>query len=97
LFGSLAGLFKENAALQKAAALFQIGVDTAKAISAGIAGATTSAAGTGVAAFVATPVFIATTITTILGAIAQATAALKRRAENLKMVAYLRGLPKAVN
>jgi hypothetical protein len=77
LFSSLAGLFKENAALQKAATLFQIGVDTAKAISAGIAGATTSATGTGVGAFVATPVFIATTITTILGAIAQATAALK--------------------
>jgi hypothetical protein len=77
LFGSLAGLFKENAALQKAATLFQIGVDTAKSISAGIAGATTAASATGPAAFVATPLFIATTITTILGAVAQATAALK--------------------
>lgn len=77
LFGSLAGLFRENAAIQKAATLFQIGVDTAKAISAGIAGATTAATATGPGAFVATPIFIASTIATVLGAIAQATAALK--------------------
>lgn len=65
------------AAFSKVLATFQIGIDTAKSISAGIAGATTSATATGPGAFVATPVFIATTIATILGAFGQATALLK--------------------
>ena len=63
-------------AAKKALAVAQIAIDTAMAISAGIAGATTSAQGTGVGAFVATPVFIATTIATVLGAMASATAVL---------------------
>lgn len=62
----------QSAEFMKALALFQIGIDTAKAISSGIAGATTSATATGPGAFVATPVFIATTIATVLGAMAQA-------------------------
>lgn len=67
----------ESAAFSKILALFQIGIDTARSISAGIAGATTSATATGPGAFVATPVFIATTVGTILGAFAQAVGILK--------------------
>lgn len=62
----------ESAEFAKAMALFQIGINTAASISAGIAGATYSATATGPAAFVATPIFIASTIATILGAMAQA-------------------------
>jgi hypothetical protein len=65
-------------AFQKVLALSQIGIDTARSISAGIAGATTSATATGPGAFVATPLFIATTIATILGAVASASAILKK-------------------
>ena len=78
LFSSLAGLFKENAALQKAAALFQLGVNTAATISEAIRGATQAARATGPAAVVTTPTFIATQIATVLGAVGQATAILKR-------------------
>lgn len=62
----------DTAVFMKALALFQIGINTATSISAGIAGATTAATATGPGAFVATPLFIATTIATILGAMAQA-------------------------
>jgi hypothetical protein len=74
---TLAGLQgEEMIKFQKALALAQIGIDTARSISAGIAGATTSATATGPGAFVATPIFIATTVATILGALAQASAIL---------------------
>jgi hypothetical protein len=65
-------------AFQKLLALSQIAINTAQSISAGIAGATTSATATGPGAFVATPIFIASTIATILGAVASATAILKQ-------------------
>lgn len=64
----------------KLLALFQVGVNTAQSISAGIAGATNSALATGPGAFVATPPFIATTVATILGAMAQAITILKKPA-----------------
>jgi hypothetical protein len=63
-------------AARKILALAQVAIDTATAISAGVAGATTAASATGPGAFVATPVFIASTIATVLGAIGQATAIL---------------------
>ena len=68
---------KKAAKEQLAFTLAQIALNTATSISAGIAGATTSGTATGAAAFVTTPLFIATTIATILGAMAQATAAVK--------------------
>jgi hypothetical protein len=67
---------KQALVLQKTLAVAQIAIDTAKSIVAGIAGATTSASATGPGAFVATPVFIATTIATILAAVGSATAIL---------------------
>jgi len=73
--GQLAGLMgkqsAESVALQKTMAIAQIAIDTATSISAAIAGATASAAGTGIAAVATTPVFIATQIATVLGALAQ--------------------------
>ena len=63
-------------AARKILALAQVAIDTAIAISAGVAGATTAASATGPGAFVATPVFIASTIATVLGAIGQASAIL---------------------
>jgi hypothetical protein len=69
---------EKGVAIQKTLALAQVAIDTAKALSAGIAGATTAASATGPAAIVTTPLFIATTIATVLGAIAQATAILKK-------------------
>ena len=71
LAGVLAKQGDESVALQKTLAIAQVAIDTARAISAGIAGATTSATATGPGAFVATPIFIATTIATILGSLAQ--------------------------
>jgi len=71
LAGVLAKQGDESVALQKTLAIAQVAIDTAKAISAGVAGATTSATATGPGAFVATPIFIATTIATILGSLAQ--------------------------
>lgn len=73
--GQLAGLLgkqsAENVALQKTLAIAQIAIDTAVSISSAIAGATSAAAQTGVAAVVTTPVFIATQIATVLSALAQ--------------------------
>ena len=73
--GQLAGLMgkqsAESVALQKTMAIAQIAIDTAMSISAAIAGATSAAAATGPGAVVATPVFIATQIATVLGALAQ--------------------------
>jgi hypothetical protein len=72
LVQALGNQSKASVAIQKTLAIAQIAVDTARSISAGIAGATTSATATGPGAFVATPVFIATTIATILGAVGSA-------------------------
>ena len=73
--GQLAGLLgkqsAENVALQKTLAIAQIAIDTAMSISSAIAGATSAAAATGPGAVVATPVFIATQVATVLGALAQ--------------------------
>ena len=73
--GQLAGLMgkqsAESVALQKTMAIAQVAINTAMSISAAIAGATASAAATGPGAVVATPVFIATQIATVLGALAQ--------------------------
>jgi hypothetical protein len=66
----------EQTAASKAFAIGQLAINTAISISEAIAGATTSAAGTGVGAFVATPLFIATSIATVLASVAQATAIL---------------------
>ena len=72
--GQLAGLLaqqgSESVALQKTVAIAQVALDTAMSISAAIAGATASAAATGPGAVVATPIFIATQIATVLGALA---------------------------
>lgn len=72
LVEALGNQSKASVAIQKTLAIAQIAIDTAKSISAGIAGATTSASATGPGAFVATPVFIATTIATILSAVGSA-------------------------
>jgi hypothetical protein len=73
--GQLAGLLgkqsAENVALQKTLAIAQVAIDTAMSISSAIAGATSAAAATGPGAVVATPVFIATQVATVLGALAQ--------------------------
>tara|TARA_R110000803_G_scaffold5975_4_gene19624 strand:+ start:295 stop:2076 length:1782 start_codon:yes stop_codon:yes gene_type:complete len=76
LVQSLGDQSKEAIVIQKALAIAQIAIDTARSIVAGIAGATTSASATGPGAFVATPIFIATTIATILAAVGSATAIL---------------------
>ena len=62
---------KEAVAIQKAFAVAQVAIDTAKAISAAIAGGTQAGAQTGVAAPVTTPLFIASMIATVLGSLAQ--------------------------
>ena len=73
--GQLAGLLgkqsAESVAIQKTMAIAQVAIDTAMSISSAIAGATSAAAATGPGAVVATPVFIATQIATVLGALAQ--------------------------
>ena len=65
---------KRDIAMHKAFALAKIAIDTATSITSAIAGATASAAGTGVAAVATTPIFIATQIATVLGAIGSALA-----------------------
>jgi hypothetical protein len=66
----------EQTAASKAFAIGQLAINTAMSISEAIAGATTSATATGPGAFVATPLFIATSIATVLASVAQATAIL---------------------
>lgn len=61
---------KRDAKMRKAFAVAQVAIDTASSISSAIAGATASAAGTGIAAVVTTPLFIASQIATVLGAFA---------------------------
>lgn len=65
---------KKNAIAMKAVAIVELAINTAKSISNAIAGATASATGTGVAAVVTTPLFIASQIATVLAAAAQAAA-----------------------
>jgi len=62
----------EQTAASKVFALGQLAINTAMSISSAIAGATESATATGPGAVVATPVFIATQIATVLAAVAQA-------------------------
>jgi hypothetical protein len=62
----------EQTAASKVFALGQLAINTAMSISSAIAGATEAAAATGPGAVVATPVFIATQIATVLAAVAQA-------------------------
>ena len=68
----LAGQSKAAVAIQKTIAIAQIAVDTAKSLSSAISAATAAAAATGPGAVVATPVFIATQIATVLAAVGQA-------------------------
>ena len=70
LAGQLGKQSAESVAIQKTMAIAQIAIDTAVSLSSAIAGATASAAATGPGAVVATPVFIATQIATVLGALA---------------------------
>ena len=70
LAGQLGQQSAESVAIQKTMAIAQIAIDTAVSLSSAIAGATASAAATGPGAVVATPLFIATQIATVLGALA---------------------------
>jgi len=72
LVGALAGQSKASVAIQKTLAVAQIAIDTARSISSAIAGATAAAAATGPGAVIATPLFIATQIATVLTAVGQA-------------------------
>lgn len=76
LVGALAGQSKASVAIQKTLAIAQIAIDTARSISSAIASATQAAAATGPGAVVATPIFIATQIATVLAAVGQAVAVL---------------------
>jgi hypothetical protein len=68
----LAGQSKAAVAIQKTIAIAQIAIDTARSLSSAITAATSAAAATGPGAVVATPVFIATQIATVLAAVGQA-------------------------
>jgi len=68
----IAGQSKASVAIQKTLAIAQIAIDTARSISSAIASATAAAAATGPGAVVATPIFIATQIATVLAAVGQA-------------------------
>ena len=61
---------KRDEQIRKAFAVAQVAIDTASSISSAIAGATASAAATGPGAVIATPLFIASQIATVLGAFA---------------------------
>jgi hypothetical protein len=73
---SLGNQSKASVAIQKTLAIAQIAIDTARSISSAISAATAAAAATGPGAVVATPVFIATQIATVLAAVGQAVAIL---------------------
>jgi hypothetical protein len=72
IVSGLAGQSKAAVAIQKTIAIAQIAVDTARSLSSAIASATAAAAATGPGAVVATPIFIATQIATVLAAVGQA-------------------------
>ena len=76
LIGAIGGLLEEGTAGAKAAAMAGILIDTAMGISAAIAGATAAAAGTGPAAILTQPLFMAQMIMSVLSGIAQAKATL---------------------
>ena len=65
---------RKNAIAMKAVAIVELAINTAKSISNAITGATASATATGPGAVVATPIFIASQIATVLAAAAQAAA-----------------------
>jgi hypothetical protein len=67
---------KRDIAMQKAFAIAKIAIDTATSLTSAIAGAAASAAAKGPAAVAFTPVFIATQIATVLGAVGSALAIL---------------------
>ena len=68
---------KRDEQIRKAFAVAQIAIDTASSISSAIAGATAAAAAAGPGAVVATPLFIASQIATVLGAFTQVAAILR--------------------
>ena len=68
---------KRDEQIRKAFAVAQVAIDTASAISSAIAGAAASAAAAGPGAVVATPLFIAAQIATVLGAFAQVASILR--------------------
>ena len=70
--GGIGGLLKEGTKGAKAAAMADILINTAKGISSAIAGATAAAAGTGPAAILTQPLFLAQMIGTVLSGIASA-------------------------
>jgi hypothetical protein len=72
VFGTIAGLTEENSALQKAYAITQLSIDTAKSISSVIAGATAAAASTGPAAPFVLAGYIASGIATVTNALSTA-------------------------
>ncbi len=76
LVQSLGKQSKASVAIQKTLAIAQIAIDTARSITAAIAGATASGAATGPAAFVATPLFITQSIATVMAGVGQAAAIL---------------------
>ena len=76
LVSALGDQSKASVAIQKTLAIAQIAIDTARSISSAITAATAAAAATGPGAVVATPVFIATQIATVLAAVGQAVAIL---------------------
>jgi hypothetical protein len=76
LVSALGNQSKASVAIQKTLAVAQIAIDTARSISSAITAATSAAAATGPGAVVATPVFIATQIATVLAAVGQAVAIL---------------------
>jgi hypothetical protein len=72
IVSGLTGQSKAAVAIQKTIAIAQIAIDTARSLSSAITAATSAAAATGPGAVVATPVFIATQIATVLAAVGQA-------------------------
>ncbi len=74
---------KRDEQIRKAFAVAQVAIDTASSISSAIAGATAAAAATGPGAVVATPLFIASQIATVLGAFAQVASILRTPSPNI--------------
>jgi len=74
---------KRDIAMQKAFAIAKIAIDTATSLTSAIAGAAASAAAKGPAAVAFTPVFIATQIATVLGAVGSALAILNAPAPTI--------------
>lgn len=79
IFDTAAQLDGEGSAFAKVSAIFRIGLDTAKSISAVIAGATAAAASTGPAAPFVLGGYIASGIATVFGAFAQVKALLEQQ------------------